>query len=236
MITPGTFRIKLAYSFIGFMYVSSFLLSVIGYIIKDRVLYGFTKALVMPSIAAIAVISWAGQKTRNYYFLLCAFFFACLGDIALALPRIHPIIFFLGGWLFIFQHVFYIWLNLSEKGTQTTLLKTPYWGLPTIAYIFLLSLAYWIRGNFVDKFHCTGYAFTLGTTFYTSFYREVKNRKGYWFGILGFGLFVISDAILIVDEYLYPMTTFQSSTILMTYYMAQTFICYSHILESRTKV
>eukprot|EP00826_Nyctotherus_ovalis_P049153 TRINITY_DN5887_c0_g1_i8.p1 TRINITY_DN5887_c0_g1~~TRINITY_DN5887_c0_g1_i8.p1 ORF type:complete len:241 (+),score=39.78 TRINITY_DN5887_c0_g1_i8:162-884(+) len=229
MITIRTAATKASFIFLAIIYLASFLLSIIAYAIDNRPMYALFKSLVVPSIMAYTYLAWVGPRTRHYTLLQLAFAFAWVGDVLIALPKTYPVFLFVGGWFFFFQHIFYISLHLTAKNCSANLWKTPYWGLPTIAYVALFSIAYWARGNLWDKIQFSGYSFILGTSFYTSFYRETKARRGYITCILGFAFFVISDIILLLDNFVFTMTDLQASTVLLTYYIAQSLISYTHV-------
>eukprot|EP00826_Nyctotherus_ovalis_P015265 TRINITY_DN14324_c0_g1_i6.p1 TRINITY_DN14324_c0_g1~~TRINITY_DN14324_c0_g1_i6.p1 ORF type:complete len:238 (-),score=36.15 TRINITY_DN14324_c0_g1_i6:112-825(-) len=224
---------KTAYGFLTILYLASFILSIFGYATGNRLMYGIFKAMFMPTIIAITYLTWSGARSKNYTLLQLGFTFAWVGDILIALPKTSMIFLFIGGWCFLCQHVFYIWLHLSAKGPKTHLWKTPFWGLPTLAYIVLFNISYWARGNLTDKLQFFIYSTMLGTSFYTAFYRELKSKAAYVSGILGFTLFVISDVIILLENFVLEMTNLQASSILLTYYIAQTLICYSHVTESK---
>lgn len=227
---------KTAYGLITLVYLAAFILSIVGYAINNRIMYAIFKALMMPSIIAFTYLSWEGPRDKKYNLLQLAFIFAWVGDVLIALPKAYTVFLFIGGWFFLFQHFFYIWLNITAKSPKTSLWKTPFWGLPTLAYIALFNICYWAKGSPFEKLQFVIYASGLGTSFFTSFYREPKNKTGYITGILGFSLFVISDIIIMLDNFVLEMTDLQASSILLTYYLAQTLICYTHVAESKTLV
>lgn len=232
MNTPKTAYTKVFYGFLGIAYVSAFTLSIAGWLVDRWPIFFIFKALFMPCVSVFAYLSWQGERKSHYKLLQAAFLFAWLGDIILGLPRVHPIILTLGGFFFLLQHVFYIWLNVSTKGAKTNLLKTPYWGFPTIAYVLLFSLSYWSKADLLDKFFCSMYSTFLASSFYTSFFREKKTRANYWICILGFSLFVLSDMLIIIEQFIFVLSDWESSLILVTYYMAQSLICYAHVYDS----
>lgn len=234
MKTLKNAAIKVAYAFLTIIYLASFILSIVAYAIDNRLMYGIFKALVMPSIMAYTYLAWSGPRNKRYVLLQLAFVFAWIGDVLIALPKAYTIFLFIGGSFFFCQHIFYIWLNLMTKGKEVNLWKTPFWGLPTIAYVALFSITYWARGSIIDKFLFAGYSFILGTSFYTSFYREAKTKANYTVCILGFAFFVISDIILLLENFVVTMTNLEASSVLLTYYIAQSLICYTHISESKT--
>jgi len=233
MIDIKSVKTRVLYTFLTLLYLSSFLLSIIGYTMEMTLTHIIFKSLVVPSIMAYTYLSWEGPRNKEYTLLQLAFLFALIGDIILALPRTHPGLLFLGGLSFFFQHVLYIWLNLAIRNVKSSLWKTPYLGLPTIGYVILFSISYWAHGDVVDKIQYAIYSFILGTSFYTCFYRETKTKVSYILGIIGFTLFVISDVILLLDALVVPMTRLQASTRFVTYYISQSLICQSHILESK---
>lgn len=234
MISPKTASTKVLYGFLAIAYASAFTLSIAGFLIGRWHIFFIFKALFMPCVSLYAHLSWEGTRARRYVPLQLAFLFAWIGDVILGLPRVHPIILKLGGASFLFQHVFYIGLNISAKGSQKSLLKTPLWGFPTISYAVLFSLIYWSKGGLIDKLTCALYAAFLATSFYTSFYREISSLVKYWTCIVGFGLFVLSDMLIIMEEFIFALTPLESSMILVTYYIAQSLICYTHVCESAT--
>ena len=223
---------KIADIFTGIIYISSIVLSIVGYATDNRLLYAIFKAMFVPSLMFYTFMNWPYPRSKNYALLQLAFFFAWVGDILISLPKEYVIFLFFGGWCFLFQHIFYIWLNVKSKTEHTSFWKTPYWGLPSAAYIALFSISYWSRGSYTDKFQYGLYSFILGTSFYTSFYRKTKTRINYWILIIAFTFFAISDVILIIENFLYTLTSLQASSVLLTYYIAQSLICYAHLLES----
>lgn len=234
MITKKTAPTKVLYGLLGIAYASAFTFSIAGWLIDRWPIFFIFKALFMPCVSLFAYLSWQGERTSRYKLLQTAFLFAWLGDVILGLPRVHPIILTLGGFSFLLQHVAYIWLNVSAKGTKTNLFKTPYWGFPTVAYVLLFSLSYWSKASIIDKFLCSMYSTFLASSFYTSFFRERQNRANYWTCILGFSLFVLSDMLIIIEQFIFVLRAWESSLILVTYYIAQTLICYTHVYDSNT--
>eukprot|EP00826_Nyctotherus_ovalis_P025936 TRINITY_DN2015_c0_g1_i2.p1 TRINITY_DN2015_c0_g1~~TRINITY_DN2015_c0_g1_i2.p1 ORF type:complete len:240 (+),score=37.72 TRINITY_DN2015_c0_g1_i2:185-904(+) len=233
MPVQNTAATKVGYVFLGITYLASFILSIIACLNKDRLMYPIFKGLVMPSIMIFAHFSWNGSYNRGYVLLQLAFLFAWLGDVMLALPVAYSFQFFIGGWLFFFQHVLYIWLNVSAKNSKDSLWKVPCRGLPLLAYAALFGITYLARGGVIAKIQFTGYSIALSTSFYTSFYRECRSKSMYVVCIIGFAFFIISDIFLMLGRLVVTMKSVQSFLVLLTYYIAQSLICYSHVEESK---
>jgi len=231
MTTLKTKVTKVFYIFVAILYLISFIISIIAYALGNRLVHGIFKGLVMPSIMGYTYLSWAGPRDKKYALLQLAFFLAWIGDMIIALPREYTIK--IGGGFFLFQHFIYIWLNLSAKGTKASIWKTLYWGLPSIAYVALFSICYWANRNVIERILLVFYSFVLGSSFYTVFYREARTKFNYTAGILGFTFFVLSDIILFLDNFVFKITDLEASSVLLTYYIAQSLICRMHVGDSQ---
>jgi len=231
MTTLKTIVTKVFYIFLAVLYLTSCIISIIAYAIGNRLVHGIFKALVMPSIMGYTYLSWVGLRDKKYILLQLAFFLACIGDVIIALHKEYSLS--VGGGFFLFQHFIYIWLNLSAKETKTSIWKTPYWGLPSIAYVALFSICYWAHRNVTERILLIFYSFILGSSFYTAFYREARTKFNYTAGILGFAFFVLSDIILFLDNFVFRITDLEASSVLLTYYIAQTLICRMHVGDSQ---
>ncbi len=214
------------------LYVASFSLSVLGCCIENWLLFAIFKSLFMPTVAVLAYSEWQRPLSRHYYVLQMAFLFAWLGDVLLAFASVHWMFFVLGASSFLVQHAFYIWNNLSAWGKSTHFF--PYWGLPHVPYLLLFSMEYFSCVDHTLKMECMIYSLFLGTAFMTAFYRDTPNRRNYWTMVTGFAFFVVSDMLIAVDKFIYPLTAAEGSLILVTYYIAQTLICYASMPDSFT--
>jgi len=221
------------YIVLSIIYIFSSIFSIIASINRERILYPLFKGLVMPSIMGYAHLAWEGTRDKKYIGLQLAFTSAWLGDVFLALPKGYTPFFFAGGLFFLLQHIFYIWLNLSAKNPENDFWQMPYWGIPSTVYIVLISVIYWAKCGLILKMLFGLYSIALGTSFYTAFYRGFKNKSGYLFGVIGFGLFVISDILIIIDNLVVPLKGMKRSFVLITYYLAQSIICVAYIEESK---
>ena len=216
------------------LYTAAFVLSMVGCAINHWTIFALFKSLFMPMVSILAYVQWTGPFNKQFYLLQLAFLFAWLGDVFLAFQKTHSLFFIIGACFFLIQHNFYIWLNLLSRGKPISIIRAPYWGLPNIAYVILFSVNCMADVNMIMRSECMIYSFFLGSSFYTAFYREMPNRQKYWTIVIGFAWFVLSDILLAVDKFLYPMTQAQGSSILFTYYVAQTLICLGNLPDVET--
>eukprot|EP00826_Nyctotherus_ovalis_P040854 TRINITY_DN405_c0_g1_i25.p1 TRINITY_DN405_c0_g1~~TRINITY_DN405_c0_g1_i25.p1 ORF type:complete len:228 (-),score=52.38 TRINITY_DN405_c0_g1_i25:106-789(-) len=213
-LSPG--KRKFANGLLTLLYLAAFVLSMIGDIIDNWTLMGIFKMLFVPVLFLLVRINWNGAMDDRYKFLKGALLLAWVGDLFVFLCRFDLLYFTIGGILFFVQHVIYILLNLKDMAKDDSLRRIVYWGLPTMAYIAVLNLNFWLNISLANKLS------------YTAFYRSLENRRKYWACILGFGFFTASDMIIAVDRFAYRLPRVQSSLILLTYYIAQTLICYGY--------
>jgi len=214
------------------MFIASMVLSIVGVAINNLILIEIFKTAFIPLLAFITYMKWTGPLTREYYFLQLALLCAWAGDIIMIFNKIHLTYFIAGALMFLVQHVLFIMINLQSRRKDVVIWKAPYWGLPHIGYVFAFSIVYFCKMDFVLKSIVTLYAFFLGSSFLTSFHREINNKIKRWVMIMGFLSFLISDSLIVIDKFLLPMTDVTSTSILVTYYVAQTCICYGNLPNS----
>ena len=211
------------------LFIASCVLSCVGFAIEHFALFLTFKALVVPLLALLVHIKWSRPLNKQYYLLQLALLCAWMGDVLLAFAKTHMLYFILGACSFLFQHNFYIWLNLTTKGHKGSIWQAPYWGLPNLAYVVLFSLLYMAEVGKILRTECMIYAFVLATAFLTAFHRDMKNRRKYWTIVMGFFFFFCSDILLSVDAFIYPFSPPAATSILITYYLAQGLICIGNI-------
>lgn len=225
-------RFKVFNTFLYLIAIASAILSTIGVIVNYWPILAIFKTLYMPSISLLVYMHWNEAHDRQYQLLQIAFLFAWLGDIAILFDKLHLIVFVIGGLLFLVQQILYIIINVRAKHPQNSLLKAPYWGLPSMVYIVCYNLIYWAPAPLDGKIIATIYCTFLATGFYTSFCRGVKNQLKYFACILGFTFFIISDILIGYNQFVEALNDEKASLILITYYIAQAFISYSNIPDT----
>ena len=210
-------------------FVASMIFSVLGIAINNYPLIVIFKSMFVPLLALWTYMKWQSQLTRVFWYLQIALLCALLGDIFMVFIKESEVFLIIGGTLFSVQHIFYILLNLMARKKDVIIWKAPYWGLPHFGYVFLFSTLYLCKATFHIKFQSFIYAFFLGSTFLTAFHRETKNSVKHWILIIGCLCFLVSDTLIFLDLYLFPMTDVASTSILVTYYIAQICICYGNL-------
>eukprot|EP00831_Metopus_contortus_P028003 TRINITY_DN2339_c0_g1_i2.p1 TRINITY_DN2339_c0_g1~~TRINITY_DN2339_c0_g1_i2.p1 ORF type:complete len:266 (-),score=17.01 TRINITY_DN2339_c0_g1_i2:105-902(-) len=186
------------------------------------------KSMFMPLIMVFLWLLSKGQRTTKFYTLLGAFFLAWLGDIFIALGHYNLVIFVMGGYAFLFQHMIYIFLNYKERNKALSIWTTPHIWLPVGFDGILYSLAYLGTIPIKVRIETIVYATTLGIGMITALRRNAETKSKYWAGVIGYVMFATSDVILLWDNFMSQLPPYLSSSILLTYYVAQIGICYGH--------
>lgn len=231
---PPSAKQKVCRVFWVLAYLSSIVLSMLGFAIGSWPLFAGFKVLFIPTISVLVYVEWPRPLTKQYYLLQLVYVCAWMGDLMLSLVRFHQGCFLFGAISFLLQHNFYIWLNLTARAKDGNLFHSPYWGLPNLGYVVLLSTEYYAGTGGMFKAACMIYSLFLGTAFMTAFHREMANRKKYWITVAGFAFFVLSDLILAIDRFIHPLSDPMGTLILLTYYIAQTMICYGTLPDVGT--
>ncbi len=214
------------------LYLSSIVLSIYAIVYDYFALHVVFKSIFMPLLSLCALLHWNGPLNYPFYLLQAAYLGAWIGDICMAFHNMYPVLYGTGAACFLSQHVLYIWLNMLLKGKQNTAAKKPLYGLPYLTYPLLFyvicyppDMDHVIRGESII------YSLFLATSFITSINRAAANRKKYLMLVAGFGLFVLSDIVIVVDKFIIPFFPISEIVILSTYYVAQTMILYGSIPE-----
>lgn len=222
---------KIGHIFWLLLFIASISLSAIGFAVGNFLLFVIFKSLFVPLLSFMVYWKWERPLSKNYYLLQLALLCAWVGDVLLSFSKSHPLFFILGACSFLIQHNFYIWLHLSNREKKRFIWETPFWGLPNLGYIVLFSIIYFAEINLILRSVCMIYAFFLGTSFLTAFHREMMNKRKYWLVVIGFGIFVLSDVLISIDSFLYPFSEVGGTSILFTYYIAQSLICLGNFPE-----
>ena len=216
------------------LYVASVVVSVIGHAMDSLGTVLIFKGLFVPLIAWRAYEKWPRPRTSDYYVLQLGYLCSWLGDLLLVFAKCGEGYFVGGAGLFLVQHCLYIYLNFAHRSKESVLWKTPYWGVPNVAYVILFCVLYYGHMALILKTECMVYAFFLGTSFISSLHRENRNTKKHILVVIGFLSFVASDILIAIENFLYPMTPIQSTSVLITYYIAQTLINIGYIPDVTT--
>eukprot|EP00826_Nyctotherus_ovalis_P008878 TRINITY_DN1230_c0_g1_i2.p1 TRINITY_DN1230_c0_g1~~TRINITY_DN1230_c0_g1_i2.p1 ORF type:complete len:239 (+),score=50.72 TRINITY_DN1230_c0_g1_i2:129-845(+) len=218
---------EIANTLLTLLYLVSFVLSMLGDIINNGVLMGVFKMLFVPTLSLLVRINWNGPYTKRYLVLQVALFAAWVGDFFIFFARFNLLYFTIGGLLFFAQQLIYVYLNVSAMDKNDTLTRISHWGLPFIAYIAVINLSFSLSLELFDKVSSLVYLLSVATCYYTAFYISTQNKIKFWACIIGFAFFTASDIIITIERFGGKLTRVQSSMILLTYYIAQTLICYS---------
>eukprot|EP00826_Nyctotherus_ovalis_P008875 TRINITY_DN1230_c0_g1_i15.p1 TRINITY_DN1230_c0_g1~~TRINITY_DN1230_c0_g1_i15.p1 ORF type:complete len:222 (-),score=49.28 TRINITY_DN1230_c0_g1_i15:78-743(-) len=201
---------EIANTLLTLLYLVSFVLSMLGDIINNGVLMGVFKMLFVPTLSLLVRINWNGPYTKRYLVLQVALFAAWVGDFFIFFARFNLLYFTIGGLLFFAQQLIYVYLNVSAMDKNDTLTRISHWGLPFIAYIAVINLSFSLSLELFDK--------VSSLVYLTAFYISTQNKIKFWACIIGFAF---------IERFGGKLTRVQSSMILLTYYIAQTLICYS---------
>lgn len=193
------------------------------------------KSLFMPNLMILVFAAWPRPHTKPYYLLQLGFLFAFLGDLCLALDEPIPWFFYPGVFAFLFQHAFYIWLNITIRKKGKEAICIPGYGLPFMSYIFLIVLSIVIEADAPSHVLCMAYSLILCSSFVTAFYSDVTRNSKYFARIVGFGIYIFTDAYIVINRYIYSISSISrafSSIDLFLYYVAQCLICYGSLPDN----
>ena len=211
------------------LYLCSVVFSMIGAAYDYLILHAVFKSLFMPLVSAFLWFRWRGPYNKPYYILQFAFLMAWIGDIAMIFQKMYPICFSIGATFFLVQHNMYIWINLLFQAKKGVIWSRPYWGMPNLAYVILLSFVYFLDIDKMLKTESMIYSLFIATSFLTSVSREISNIRKHFAVVFGFILFMASDLLIVTDKFLVEFPPGWGTSILLTYYAGQTLIAYGNI-------
>lgn len=192
--------------FFGFSALYVFFIPVINFPLKTLL-----KIIPMLILVSLVVKSDVSKSTRKL--LLMGLLFSLMGDIVLTLPLANTLV--LGIVFFLLAHIAY--MTLFVKGVKhvdkSIVLFIPILLLALYFYKFILPFV----GNLTIPISI--YVFILTSMVFTAFLNFNQAK----FIVLGAVLFMSSDLILALNEFVYPSMQMRIS-IMITYYLAQFFI------------
>ena len=219
-----TFTVKSKYLFLVlFIFIS--LLDVLGLLMKVSLLELFAKPLIILSLMAIYVTS---VRKKNYWFLI-ALFFSFLGDVFL-LDKNN--MFLLGIAAFLITQLIYIKIIMShiEKSPLANKMSAI---LPFA--VFFMVLIYILFENLNGfLWPVVIYGLTISLFGVVSLLNYItKKTTATRLLLLGALLFIASDSMIALNKFYEPQE-FYSVSIMITYILAQYFICRYMISKSST--
>jgi uncharacterized membrane protein YhhN len=183
------------------------------------VVQDISKAMLLPALAGFYLSKTAVPSTA----FLAALFFCWLGDVILIWPQM-----FIGGVAaFLVGHVLYIiaYRQHREEDRSGEL-------LPTQKMRFSLPIILAGTGLIVVLFPGLGsmklplilYGITIVVMVMTALFRFGRTTPdSFWLVFVGAGLFMISDSVLAINKFLFPVS-YASFWIMLTYMSAQLMI------------
>ena len=203
------------------IYATASAVNVLSQIIHSEMLNIFTKPLLMPLLLFYVYQKSKGNITPKVLFLLGAIVFSWFGDIVL-IYRTDQIFFISGIGFFLVAQIIYI-ITLRKAVFQK-----PAWRLtdayPYIAVIYGGILFYILlpAGNLTVPILLYG-IIILAMTVSASLRKEVTYIESYGFALFGSVLFVISDSILAINAFRFPIE-YSGVFVMSTYCAAQYFL------------
>lgn len=173
----------------------------------------FFKLLPMVLIILLAILTKAENVIPYKTLIIIALIFCALGDYTIQWFIIGLICFLIG-------HLFYIRAFLTAKEAIA-----PLW-ITICLSLYGLAMMIWIGGSLIKEDNMIlaiavfAYMIVILTMGWTSF------RTGSTLAIIGAFLFIISDSILAINKFMFPVE-YSHQLIMLTYYSAQILIALS---------
>lgn len=188
------------------------------------------KPLLIPILISIVSIndSFKTQKT-----LLIALFCSWIGDVLLLFTDQHTLFFLLGLVSFLIAHLFYIFLFIKQTKQHESKLHLKF--IPFVV-LYLSALLYFLWDSLYDlKIPATVYAIVISYMLLMSIksFFEWEKPTNSWI-LIGAVLFVISDSILAINKFSYPIP--MASFWIMSSYLGAQFCIVNAILQKQKKL
>lgn len=215
------------------IFISYFLNGTICLILLNQSAFwpGFiSKALIIPLLLILFLVSFKSIKNRIHIFLLAGLIFSWAGDIVLQLSAKYANIFVIGLACFLFAHIMYILVFLLTPGKNYIQKQRIYILIPVAIYgIVLLSFLY---GDLSEmRIPVILYTIVILIMLAGAINRKEKvNLMSYTMVLAGAIFFIISDSVIAINKF---SNKFESSeTIIMsTYIVAQYLIVSGYIFQ-----
>lgn len=185
-----------------------------------------TKPLIMISMIFFYFLQTRNQRSFQDKLMIVAFFFSLIGDSFLMLSDATYFIFGLGS--FLITHLIYIFIFSRNRLKMNLLVRF-------LFLAFSICMLFVLKGNVNDSLLIPViiYMITITVMAITAAERNT-NLESYRMVLIGAGLFVLSDSLIAINEFVnpIPLSTF---LIMGTYVSAQYLICIGFLKRSNTK-
>jgi len=216
---------KNQYFIISIIYFLVSAIEIVGDVSGAKEVVYITKPLLMPLLILLYIPTWNQHKDNLSKLLIGALFFAFVGDVALMLVSLSEHYFLLGLGAFMITQLLYIFI-FSRAGNFLKALIQP------IGFFVLLlfGAVYFLLMNILYNdlkemlLPVLIYGAVVCMMGYTSTIRNV-NRSSYLLVLLGACFFIVSDALIAINKFLYSGELYLAQpSIMILYVLAQYFI------------
>ena len=179
----------------------------------------------MPLLMLLYIPTWKQQKDLSSKLLMIALFFAFVGDVSLMLIANNEHLFLLGLGAFMVTQLLYIFIFSRAVNAFKTLFQ-PTWLFVlflfgTIYILLMNSLFDQLKDLLIPVLIYGAVVCTMG---FTSTVRNV-NKSSYLLVLFGACFFIVSDALIAINKFLYQGELYLAQpNIMILYVMAQYFI------------
>lgn len=186
-----------------------------------------SKPLLMISLFAFYFQKVKNDISKTDKIMLVSLIFSCFGDTFLMFQGKNPQFFLFGLGSFLVAQLAYC-VVFSKEGKREFLKRTPF-------VIYSTMLFYAIKSSIPKDFLFPVIVYTLAITWMGSQAAERQtNPKSYQFVLIGAILFIISDSLIAVNKFAFPITL-SGLWVMATYIAAQYLIVEGVLLGRNTK-
>ena len=181
------------------------------------------KPMLMPLLAIILIAGGIKKWNKDHTLLIIALLFAFGGDMFLMLGR-EGLMLLLGLGSFLIMQILYIFLFLKDSTKPSFIRKNPLWIIPFAALgitFYILSVPA-LAKDVIMLFAVAVYAAALVTMTITALNRKNSvNENSFKFVFTGAVLFLISDFIIGINQFIIKDFPYASFAIMITYITGQ---------------
>jgi len=208
---------------VSFLFLIVFLADIWGIVNQNKTAVFVFKPLLMTTLAILYIVA---AKKPNFWYI-SALFFSFWGDVLLLFNEQY---FVLGLASFLLAHIFFIKITAGFL-KQVSFKKILWASLPfTVFFIILLNVIFDGLGDM--KIPVIVYGMVISSFGAITFlnYITQKNSANLWL-FLGAIIFITSDSLLAINRF-YEAKEIYGILVMITYVVAQYFICKSMITRS----
>ncbi|MBO9660280.1 MAG: lysoplasmalogenase [Chitinophagaceae bacterium] len=177
-----------------------------------------TKSLLMP-VLAIGFVTRAGGVSRQGAPILLALLFSWGGDVLLMFQGQNSIFFLLGLSSFLIAHIFYIVFFHQIKNREK--IRSRFWTVLVVAVYYSVLIAVLNPWLGEMRLPVRVYGLVISFMFLLALHMiYLKHKSAGRLMVIGALLFVVSDSILAVNKFYFPVH-FAGVYIMLTYGLAQ---------------